>query len=359
MPQGLHGHNAAVERARKACTECGGDLLISNDTEVICTSCERRGDIDDKGNLNFREGRKTALEYLDDPNITFKMNYVCNGRTWSFDASVDVDEGGFDIYLSESLRENLEEIYETLGPEARYTVRNRAGECKYQVQVSLSWEGGKSHPETIQGGWTPDSVNYAAITNILEMDLGALLEDEGFYFESKRKQARQKVAHDSGDGATIYHCCFCGGGNVIARSDGTTECGYCQTAFTVQVQPMHPNMPQTDPATGQPINNADMPGQPGVPGEVPSDQSGSSDPGVFEPPGAAAPAFVPPEQPALPVAASSRFYITAKGVALDEDAFLRHIAIAHADDREKVIEQVRQSRLDRAGVDRVASDSHR
>lgn len=161
------------------------------------------------------------------------------------------------------------------------------------------------------------------------------------------------VAHDSGDGQTIYHCPFCGGGNVIARSDKTTECGYCNTAFTVQVQPVHSNMPQTDPITGEPLANPDMPGEPGVAGEVPPDMAGedAKQDGIFEPPGAAAPSFIPPKQapgggekPAGLPAAASRRYVTAKGVALDEDAFMRHMAIAHAADREKVIEQVRASR---------------
>jgi hypothetical protein len=67
------------------------------------------------------------------------------------------------------------------------------------------------------------------------------------------------VAHDSGDGETIYHCPFCGGGQVTGRSDGTVECGYCQTHFTVQVQPSHPGMPQT--IDGKPHENPEMPGQ--------------------------------------------------------------------------------------------------
>lgn len=76
---------------------------------------------------------------------------------------------------------------------------------------------------------------------------------------------RRVVAHDSGDTEKVFHCPFCGGGQVIGRSDGTIECGYCKAAFTVQVQPMHSGMPQTDPATGQPI---DMPGMPGERGEA-------------------------------------------------------------------------------------------
>lgn len=73
-----------------------------------------------------------------------------------------------------------------------------------------------------------------------------------------RLQALQVVAHDSGDGQTVYHCPFCGGGNVTGRSDGTIECGFCETHFTVQVQPSFAGMPQT--INGSPY---DMPGMPG------------------------------------------------------------------------------------------------
>src|ERR1043165_7189683 len=60
-----------------------------------------------------------------------------------------------------------------------------------------------------------------------------------------------KVAHDSGDPQVIYHCPSCGSGQVIARSDGTVECGFCKMCFTVQVQPRYPAFPQT--INGQPI----------------------------------------------------------------------------------------------------------
>jgi hypothetical protein len=41
------------------------------------------------------------------------------------------------------------------------------------------------------------------------------------------------LGHDSGDSQTIFHCCFCGSGQVIARSDGTVECEFCHSVFTV------------------------------------------------------------------------------------------------------------------------------
>ena len=57
----------------------------------------------------------------------------------------------------------------------------------------------------------------------------------------------------------VFHCPMCGSGSVTARSDGTIECGYCNTVFTVNVQPSNPGMPQT--IDGQPF-------QPGDPAEM-------------------------------------------------------------------------------------------
>lgn len=68
-----------------------------------------------------------------------------------------------------------------------------------------------------------------------------------------------KVAHDSGDGQTVFHCPFCGSGQVLARSDRTIECEFCHTAFTVQVQPEFSAFPQT--VGGEPMEVPGMPGQ--------------------------------------------------------------------------------------------------
>ena len=147
--------------------------------------------------------------------------------------------------------------------------------------------------------------------------------------------SRRKVAHDSGDGKTIYHCPFCGGGQVIARSDGTTMCGFCNTAFTIQVQPEHSSMPQT--VDGQPVNDPSMPGD------------GTHDDDVVEDP-AEPPAddFAPaaeeePKQP-NPFAAGLR---TQAGKTLPKTEYLAHIALAVADDREAVLQTIRSRRAAR------------
>ena len=191
-------------------------------------------------------------------------------------------------------------------------------------------------------GWCHDCDGLVA--EIKSEALGTYLfcEKEGKPVEAKRVEmlapvaALRKQAHDSGDGETIYHCPFCGAGQVTGRSDGTVECGFCHTFFTVQVQPQHPNMPQT--VNGQPVQ---MPGMPGDPtqqvGPSPEDVSVHSiDDLVVEPAGAVEDqSVVPGIQP------ESALYVTAQGVLLPEDKFLKHLALACADDRDAVLEEIR------------------
>lgn len=150
--------------------------------------------------------------------------------------------------------------------------------------------------------------------------------------------AQRKVAHDSGDGETIYHCPFCGAGQVIARSDGTAECGFCKSAFTVQVQPTMPAVPQT--INGVPYENPEMPGT--SPGTAPVEQDPNAVGTETE--------LAPEEQQGQGgggIFASKRYFLTDSGVALPGDAYLRHLAIKHADDRQAVIAAVRAERQDR------------
>lgn len=171
-------------------------------------------------------------------------------------------------------------------------------------------------------------------------------------------QATRKTAHDSGDGATIFHCPFCGSGQVIARSDRTTECEYCHTCFTVQVQPQFPAFPQT--IDGMPMQVPGMPGQiggppgapPGADGSMPPDQAGvGMDGGGGFPPDdedGGAPEGEDEEEEgddAPPFAKGSHLtYRTASGVPLKWDDYLRHLAIKHADDKDAVLQRVREGR---------------
>lgn len=64
-----------------------------------------------------------------------------------------------------------------------------------------------------------------------------------------------KIAHDmsSRDPLVVRHCPFCGSGQVIARNDGSVECDFCQSVFTVRVEPFYPGWPQTVDGTPQDI----------------------------------------------------------------------------------------------------------
>lgn len=101
----------------------------------------------------------------------------------------------------------------------------------------------------------------------------------------------RRLAHDSGDGQTIYHCPFCGSGQVIARSDNTVECEFCKTAFTVQVQPQFAAFPQT--VNGMPMDVPGMPGQIGAPDGMDPMGGPPIDPSQVEDPDAGA---MPPDQ---------------------------------------------------------------
>jgi hypothetical protein len=175
--------------------------------------------------------------------------------------------------------------------------------------------------------------------------------------------ANQKIAHDSGDGATIFHCPFCGSGQVIARSDRTTECEYCHTCFTVQVQPQFPAFPQT--IDGMPMQVPGMPGQIGGPPGVPPDPMAGGMPGE-DPMGGmddgqddgnpfggddeegGAPQDEDDEEGGgdAPPFAKGSMLRTASGTALNWDNYLRHLAIRHADPDQKdvVLDRIREGR---------------
>jgi hypothetical protein len=74
------------------------------------------------------------------------------------------------------------------------------------------------------------------------------------------------TAHVSGNQVDVLHCPFCGSGSVVGRSDGTIECGYCTSVFTVGVQPAYNGFPQS--VDGQPY---EWPGKPDPAGESVAD----------------------------------------------------------------------------------------
>lgn len=236
---------------------------------------------------------------------------------------------------------------------------NLCGASKRFVSMGplQSWK--EMHADPSKGDWACSKLRTASRRTAGEMDgrrvqergtflVGTVIEDRGFggkmlvRFDNGEERwvdsldvkawalgSRQVVAHDSGDGETIYHCPFCGAGQVTGRSDGTAECSFCSTAFTVQVQPQMAATPQT--IDGVPHVHPDMPGEPGVPEDPEADFEGTE-------------MDLLPSEEEDQLAATSAYYLTAEGIALDHDAYVRHLAIAHADDRTAVIEQVRAER---------------
>jgi hypothetical protein len=166
-------------------------------------------------------------------------------------------------------------------------------------------------------------------------------------------------AHDSGDGETIFHCPFCGSGQVIARSDGTIECEFCATAFTVQVQPQMPAFPQT--IDGVPVQVPGMPAG-GANANIPPGAAPGGPPGADGPPGAedggdegspfgddSAGDDAPDDEGAQddsgggpPWAKKSSLLLrTEAGHVLSEEQYIRHLALAHAGNRDSVLDRIR------------------
>jgi hypothetical protein len=158
-------------------------------------------------------------------------------------------------------------------------------------------------------------------------------------------------AHDSGDGQTVFHCPFCGSGQVLARSDRTIECEFCHTAFTVQVQPEFAAFPQT--VDGQPMDVPGMPGQidgsgaaagpPVDPGAVNDD--GSLNPG--DPMAADADATDEDDEGEQDEGNpfTSSLHKTASGAWLNEEEYINYVAIRTSPDPKATAAAVKASRV--------------
>jgi hypothetical protein len=171
-----------------------------------------------------------------------------------------------------------------------------------------------------------------------------------------------KVAHGNMDGVTVFHCPFCGSGQVV-NSGTAIECGFCHSAFTVLVQPQFPMMPQT--VDGQPYT----PGQ--APGAAPTDPGPA--PGVTETPEEEDGSFggdqlsekLPDDSsddaaggddsgnpfakkddsdkpPAPKESAVHAAYITEEGIVLTESAYMAHLAIKFSPRRTETLAEVKQ-----------------
>lgn len=143
----------------------------------------------------------------------------------------------------------------------------------------------------------------------------------------------------------------CGSGNVVARSDGSVECGFCSMVFTVRVQPRNINSPQT--INGQPV---DIPGMPGNAQQDPvvQQQDAPADPagGELPPEGPGASQKVVPgfsdeemdETPQPGVDDPMETFTTASGQRLSRRHYVQHLmlAAATAEQRPKVLARIKR-----------------
>lgn len=162
--------------------------------------------------------------------------------------------------------------------------------------------------------------------------------------------SNHKVAHDmsSRDPLIIRHCAFCGSGQVVGRNDGSVECDFCQSVFTVRVEPFYSGWPQTVDGVPQdiplhPNQSGDNAG--GFEENMNNPQTDNSlgagfggDEGLedeeFEREGTEEEDFDFQRKSTL---------TTAYGGEVDEDSYVKHLAVhlSSPDDRDRVIDMIR------------------
>lgn len=203
------------------------------------------------------------------------------------------------------------------------------------------------------------STRYAVRHAIKNLNLARSTPEQAVaYLVARDEPSIKRVAHDSGNQEIIYHCPFCGSGQVIARSDGTIECEFCQACFTVQVQPEFSAFPQT--IDGQPV---DVPGMgsdmnPSAPPQDGTMPPGQEDPNA-DPNGAPVPPGGTEEQPPEegdddddddePVDSggnplfNKKSFRTAQGAVLDRDHYIQHLALSVTSHRDTVLAAIRKA----------------
>ena len=167
---------------------------------------------------------------------------------------------------------------------------------------------------------------------------------------AKNLPSLRTIAHDATENQAIRHCPFCGGGKIIGRADGSIECEFCHSFFTVQVQPQYPNFPQT--MNGMPQQIPGMPGQVETPGGAPSgfpgdemDAEGGFPPGDGEDDAeAGAEDDAEGDSDDAPPFAKKESFRTTTGALLGEDDYARHLAIRFSPNRDEMIARIRAER---------------
>jgi hypothetical protein len=169
------------------------------------------------------------------------------------------------------------------------------------------------------------------------------------HFIAADKPDMVKLAHDSGDSVTVFHCPFCGSGQVLARSDGNIECEFCHSSFTVQIQPEFSAFPQT--INGMPVDVPGMgpdqaegappmlDGQSPEEGGFPPSTDGAGEEGEEEDPEAEE-EDEGEEDEGNPFAKKSRLR-TEDGHELELPDYLKYLALSTTGDREALLARVR------------------
>ncbi len=170
-----------------------------------------------------------------------------------------------------------------------------------------------------------------------------------------------KTAHGNMDGVTVFHCPFCGSGQVV-NSGTAIECGFCETNFSVIVQPQFSMMPQTvngepyTPGTQPNPGTTPAPNQP-PPGDDSKDDDEDDDGKSFggddlsekidtsDKDSDSGNPFAKKDDSGddddkNPFAKSS--FVTASGVALPFDKYLDHLALAYSPDREQTLAEMQR-----------------
>lgn len=169
----------------------------------------------------------------------------------------------------------------------------------------------------------------------------------------ERTAALIKKAHDSGNQVDIYHCPFCGSGQVVGRSDRTVECTFCHAVFTVQVQPMYSGVPQT--IDGSPVEEPGAPGmdgEPSVAGDEMLPQEGNVMNGQVPPDEDVDQDGVPDDEEQddgeddKPAFLKGSMLRTANGTLVEVPDLINHLALrmASADERPAVLARIREER---------------
>lgn len=303
--------------------------------------------------LRFSGGMKDYRKEL--PSLHAPAEYLYGWLAGYVAADGSVGKNG-QVTLSSAVQENLEHVRDiaTLLGIGTYGITGKmrkgfGGQPSMVFQVGLSAADlpeefflrddhrARCNPQAQERfGWTVVSVEET--DRVEEVYCAVVPGTESFALE---------------DNIHTGNCPFCGSGQVIARSDRTTECEYCHTCFTVQVQPQFPAFPQT--IDGMPMQVPGMPGQIGGPPAAPDPMAGGMDP-AMDPMGGdpMAPGEDDEDAPEdsgdggedsgddAPPWAKNSMLRTASGARLEWENYLKHLAIKFADDKDRVIEQVRK-----------------